>query len=313
MNVNTFFYALKPYIPRKLQVLARRVKVFRERSKARDIWPIDPCAVSPPENWNGWPNGKSFALILTHDVDTPRGRDRCGQLAQMEARLGFRSSFNFVPERYRVFPSLRRYLECNGFEVGVHGLYHDGKLYKSKEIFLKRAIAINRYMKEWNSVGFRSPAMHHNLDWIHDLEIEYDCSTFDTDPFEPQPTGTKTIFPFFVENGSVRKGYVELSYTLPQDYTLFILMGEKNIDIWKRKLGWIVEKKGMVLLNTHPDYMTFGKEPKTEEYPADYYEEFLQYVKEEYANQYWHVLPKRMAGFYRHFFDQYHYRLEMHA
>ena len=38
--------------------------------------------------------------------------------------------------------------------------------------------------------------MHHNLDWISELEIDYDMSTFDTDPFEPMPQGAGTIFPF---------------------------------------------------------------------------------------------------------------------
>jgi hypothetical protein len=32
-------------------------------------------------------------------------------------------------------------------------------------------------------------------------------------------------------------------------------MGEKTISIWKKKLDWIVEKGGMALLITHPDYM----------------------------------------------------------
>ena len=53
-------------------------------------------------------------------------------------------------------------------------------------------------MREWNAVGFRSGFMHHNLDWLHDLEVSYDSSTFDTDPFEPQPDGANTIFPFWV-------------------------------------------------------------------------------------------------------------------
>jgi hypothetical protein len=85
-----------------------------------------------------------------------------------------------------------------------------------------------------------------------------DASTFDTDPFEPQPEGMGTIFPFWVHDGSKTKGFVEIPYTLPQDFTLFVLMREKNIDIWKKKLDWIVEKGGMALLITHPDYMIFG-------------------------------------------------------
>jgi hypothetical protein len=52
--------------------------------------------------------------------------------------------------------------------------------------------------------------------------------------------------------GSLPRGYVELPYTLPQDFTLFTVMREKDIDIWKKKLDWIVEKGGMALLITHP-------------------------------------------------------------
>ena len=110
--------------------------------------------------------------------------------------------------------------------------------------------------------------MQHKLSWLHELGVEYDTSTFDTDPFEPEPDGTATIFPFWVPgpNGS---GYVELSYTLVQDFTLFRVLRERNIDIWKRKLDWIVERGGMVLLNTHPDYMCFGGKPARDEFPVE--------------------------------------------
>lgn len=220
----------------------------------------------------------------------------------IEEHLGFRSSFNFVPERYDVSSKLRQYLTGSGFEVGVHGLIHDGKLYASKKTFQERAIKINHYLRQWKALGFRSPAMHHNLKWIHDLDIEYDASTFDTDPFEPQSDGVGTIFPFWVQGASDQKGYVELPYTLPQDFTLFVLMKEENIDIWKQKLDWIADNGGMALLNAHPDYMNFGRSKMDimdiEEYPAKYYVEFLEYVKKNYEGQYWHVLPKKMARFW---------------
>jgi hypothetical protein len=163
-------------------------------------------------------------------------------------KAGIQTSFNFVPERYSVSSQLRHNLNSNGFEVGVHGLYHVGKLYKSKELFQRRAKRINHYLKDWNAIGFRSPSMHYNLEWIHDLNIEYDASTFDTDPFEPWTQGVRMIFPFRVSNDSTQSGYVELPYTLPQDFTLFVLMKQKNIDIWKKKLDWIVEQGGMALL-----------------------------------------------------------------
>ncbi|MGQ9778049.1 MAG: hypothetical protein ACUVQ9_12675, partial [Thermodesulfobacteriota bacterium] len=162
------------------------------------IWPIDESAGNPPEDWKGWPDGKRFALILMHDVDTAKGQENCLQLAKIDEEMGFRASFNFVPERYRVFRELHHLLVKKGFEIGVHGLKHDGKLFLSRKIFEKQSVRINQYLKDWKSVGFVSPSMHRNLDWVHELNIKYDTSTFDTDPFEPQPQGVRTIFPFLV-------------------------------------------------------------------------------------------------------------------
>jgi hypothetical protein len=192
-------------------------------------------------------------------------------------------------------------LQANNFEIGVHGLYHDGKLYKSEKIFMQRAEKINSYLADWQAVGFRSPSMHHNLAWLHKLNIEYDASTFDTDPFEPQSDGVNTIFPFLVQNGRPDQNYVELPYTLVQDYTHFILLKKTDIIFWREKLDWIVEKGGMALLDTHPDYMNFnGGKFKPEEYSALFYENFLKYVQSKYQNQFWHVLPKEIAAFWKH-------------
>jgi hypothetical protein len=294
------YYRLKPLIPRKIQIILRRKLIELKLSAYKDVWPINEKAGEPPEGWTGWPQQKRFALVLTHDVETKIGLEKCHKIIELEKELGFRSSFNFVPMRYRVSLELRNHLTRAGFEVGVHGLYHDGKLYSSKDNFLNRAVKINQYLREWDAVGFRSPAMHHNLKWIHLLEIEYDASTFDTDPFEPQPEGVETIFPFFVEDEFKDRGYIELPYTFPQDFTLFILMREKNIEVLKKKLDWIVERGGMALLLTHPDYMSFGyNDKKIDTYPVKYYLDFLNYVKSKYKGSYCHMIPKEVAEFYR--------------
>jgi len=274
--------------------------VLRKRELYKHIWPIDENAGKLPEGWPRWPGKKKFAFALMHDVETEKGHRKCNQVIKLEEETGFRSSFNFVPERYQVSSGIRKQLVEKGFEVVVHGLKHDGKLFISRKKFSKQAIRINQYLKDWQSVGFVSPSMHRNLDWMQDLDLEYDASTFDTDPFEPQPDGVGTIFPFWVQNGSKKKGFVELPYTLPQDFTLFVLMKERNIHIWKKKLDWIAEKGGMALLITHPDYMNCNKgRCKIEEYPMEFYKEFLDYVKTKYEGQYWHPLPKEMARFWK--------------
>ena len=237
--------------------------------------------------------------MLQHDVEKLEGQNNCINVMELEEKLGFRSSFNFVPERYEVSSALRQEIIKRGFDVGIHGLKHDGRLFASEKIFKYRAEKLNRYLKDWNSMGFSSPSMHHRLEWMHYLNIDYGMTTFDTDPFEPQSDGTGTIFPFCVQSISGEKSYVEMPYTLPQDHSLFIIMGEKNIQIWKKKLDWIAQKGGMALLNTHPDYMRFDKGPhNNEEYSSKYYEEFLNYVKNDYKGQYWHTLPRNVARFW---------------
>ena len=245
-------------------------------------------------------DGKQFALVLTHDVETQKGLIKCNRLIELEESLGFRSSFNFVIKDYDVPMHLRSQLLDRGFEVGIHGLNHKENPFRCKTIFEKHAKQINQHMKQWNCVGFRCPRMFHNLDYIHDLNIEYDASTFDTDPFEPQPDGIRSIFPFWIQNKHSHRGYVELPYTLPQDFLLFVLMKEKNIDIWKKKLDWIVGHGGMTLLIAHPDYMNFDNNNLMyDEYPAKYYEELLRYIKDKYKDQYWHVLPRDMAKWWK--------------
>jgi hypothetical protein len=264
------------------------------------VWPIFSSAGKRPAGWPGWPDGKQFALVLTHDVESLSGLNKCERLMEMEQSLGFRSSFNFIPEgEYRVSPELREHLVEQGFEVGVHDLRHDGKLYRTKRHFDAAAPRINDYLREWNASGFRSGFMHRNLDWLHSLDIQYDMSTFDTDPFEPQPDGVHTIFPFVVRNGQESKGYVEMPYTLPQDSTLYLVLQEKDDRIWKEKLDWIVEQGGMALLNVHPDYMSFDSPRRENEYPAEIYREFLDHVRSRYHDSYWAALPSDVATFSR--------------
>ncbi len=312
-NISKIYYHVKPFIPRQLQLWLRRRVAIRKLKSCEDIWPIDREAGKIPVGWQGWPGNKHFALVLTHDVESTRGQDKCSKLMRLERQLGFRSSFNFVAEEYRVSHKLRGDLVAAGFEVGLHGLCHDRKLYLSQEVFRQFAPKINHYLKEWQAFGFRSPCMFHNLDWIRELDIMYDASTFDTDPFEPQPDGVGTVFPFYVSGNANRKGYLELPYTLPQDFTLFILLQQRTIETWKRKLDWLAERGGMALLNVHPDYINFGdKKLRYDEYPIAYYEEFLQYVNKRYKNSYWHVLPKELAQYWAEQYGQNRYEVSAH-
>lgn len=300
MLSSRLYYRFKPYLPWRLRITVRRAVARMQRQRSAQIWPINELAGQTPADWPGWPDGKKFGLVLTHDVEGRHGLSKCRRLMELEMETGFRSSFNFIPEgQYHVPTMLREELGANGFEVGVHDLRHDGKLYWRRSEFPENARSINGYLKDWRASGFRSGFMLLDREWLNDLDIEYDASTFDTDPFEPQPEGVRTIFPFWVPRPG-GGGYVEMPYTLPQDSTMFLVLQETSPDIWKRKLDWIVQRGGMALLNVHPDYLGFdSKKTGAAEYPAEWYQEFLKYIKDNYHGQYWNGLPREVAAWYR--------------
>jgi peptidoglycan/xylan/chitin deacetylase (PgdA/CDA1 family) len=175
-------------------------------------------------------------------------------------------------------------LRGRGFEIGVHGLRHDGKLFRSEAGFRRRAELINEYVQELDALGFRSPLTMRNPEWMQALQIEYDLSFFDTDPCEPMPGGTMSIWPFFLGR------FVELPYTLMQDCTLTVVLGETTPRLWLQKVEFIESYHGMVLVNTHPDYLS---DPVT----WKIYREFLEAMR--HREGYWHALPREVARWWR--------------
>ena len=297
-----FYFMVKPMIPRGVRLAVRRARARRIVRNCRDVWPINPAAAGTPENWPGWPDSKRFAVVLTHDVESPAGLRKVRELAALETSFGLRSSFNFIPEGpYRDPVELRGWLAQRGFEIGVHDLNHDGHLYGSREGFRDKAKSINRYLKAWGAVGFRSGFMLRELDWIHDLDVLYDASTFDTDPFEPQPEGTQTIFPFQIppRAGATGGGYTELPYTLPQDSTLFLVLGEETPEIWRTKLDWIADQGGLALVNIHPDYLDFSGKRTSSCYPSSLVREFFEHLHDRHQGGFWNPLPRELAAWYR--------------
>jgi hypothetical protein len=294
------YYRIKPFIPRRLRWALRRSRARAIERDCRSTWPIDVTSATPPANWPGWPDGNEFAFVITHDVESRSGVAKVRELAQMEVALGLRSSFNFIPEGpYDDPAALRAWLVERGFEIGVHDLNHDGRLYGSRQGFREKAGRINRYLRDWGAVGFRSGFMLRQLDWIHDLEVVYDASTFDTDPFEPQPEGSGTIFPFLVPADPDQPGYVELPYTLPQDSTLFLLLGEETAGTWKQKLDWIAAKGGLALVNIHPDYIDFAGKRTSSCYPQSLVKELFEHLCSRYRGKFWNPLARDLACWFR--------------
>jgi glycosyltransferase involved in cell wall biosynthesis len=294
------YYSLRPVIPRRLQLRARQWRARYQRQKA-DSWPVSKSAGNAPPGWPGWPGGKRFAIVLTHDVEREAGVARCNKLADAEERRGLRSAFGFVPLRYDNPQVLRESLRCRGFEIMVHDLRHNGKLFRDPKTFDEEGAAVSEFLRQWQARGFSAGSMHHNLPWISRMDIEYSVSTYDVDPFEPQACGSNRIFPYWVQApGSETHGYVEMPYTLPQDFTLFVLLKERTDAIWRHKLDWIAEKGGMALIKTHPDYMIFPDEPpRADGYPAHLYTDLLDYVTERYGSEAWFAQPSEVARYWR--------------
>lgn len=137
MSLINLYYSLKPLIPRSAQIQTRRRVAQLRRKRNLDIWPISEKAGALPKDWNGWPHNKKFALAIIHDVDTIQGMANCLKLMELDIQLGVKASFNFVPEDYWVPPWFRQIIIENGFEVGLHGLTHDGRIFLSRKNSIK--------------------------------------------------------------------------------------------------------------------------------------------------------------------------------
>ncbi len=294
------YYFVKPYLPRQIQLALRKKYAAVQGSGKYPAWPIEPTVVEAVRSHlkcvlefagkqeilriSPWPEKKRFAFTITHDVEWDAGLRNAWKLAEIEKELGFRSSWNIVPERYPIDWTIVEKLRTEGFEIGIHGLQHDGRLFESRKIFQLRVKQIQQYAKEWGAVGFRSPSTLRRVEWMSELELEYDSSFPDTDPYEPQAGGCCTIWPFFIGN------LVELPITMPQDHTLFEILGHKDISIWKEKADWIERNSGLVLVDVHPDYMVSDERLRL-------YESLLIHMRGK-SNMY-HALPKDIAAWWQ--------------
>lgn len=299
------YYAVKPYVPRSGQLAIRRrfARVQARRSFPR--WPIEDglhqlydwllgCIAeatgSPIPTIAAWPGGRTWCLVLTHDVEQLEGYRRVDVLRDVERSVGLRSSWNFVPERhepdarYEVEPAMIEALVSEGCEVGVHGLRHDGRDLASLQILEQRLPAIRAAADRWGAVGFRSPATHRTWAWMPLLGFDYDSSYPDTDPFEPRSGGCCSLLPFMNDD------LVELPITLPQDHTLFSILGERDERLWIEKTEYIRRRCGMALALTHPDYATSGSLVQS-------YRSYLERYRDDPGV--WHALPREVSAWWR--------------
>ncbi len=286
------YYRLRPLIPIPLRQLLQRGR--NQGIDVPDSWYLpaafindfqasierqgDPLAIHP------WPDGYQMASVLTHDVETKSGMELIDDVATIEEQYGLRSAWNVVPYKYKVDFGLLADLKQRGHEIGVHGYNHDGRLFESQRTFNRRAAPINRAIAEFGSTGFRAPMVHRNLQWLQALNIDYDSSCFDCDPFQPMAGGVGGVWPFIAGK------FVELPYTLPQDHTLFVTLGETTPRIWIEKLKYLRQLAAMAMLITHPDYLDSPQR-------LTIYREYLEHLAQQ--SDCWHALPHEIACWWR--------------
>lgn len=294
------YYALKPRLPRRLQLGVRRAYARVQARRRFPAWPIEPLLTDRRDEAlqrrlsqapDGrlelvglWPDAHRYAVVLTHDVEGPAGVANVERVREVERRHGFVSSWNFVAEWYPIPDGLLDALRADGCEIGLHGIHHDGSLFRDRETFERTLPVIRRYLAEWGAVGFRSPATHRNAEWMAELPVLYDSSFPDTDPFEPQSGGCCSILPF--RFGDV----IELPITLVQDHTMWEILREPGIDRWVSKSEWIMRRHGLVNVIVHPDYVV-------EEARLELYDRFLAHLAAQSGG--WHALPRDVARWWR--------------
>lgn len=235
-----------------------------------------------------WPNGAANCLILTHDVETAAGRDFTSQLMDLDDSYGIKASFQAIPEkRYSVPDEYVFEIRGRGFEFNVHDLNHDGYLYRERTEFMRRAARINGYVRRYNSRGFRAGSMYRNQDWYDVFEFSYDMSVPTVAHLEPMRGGCCTIMPYFI--GRI----VELPLTMAQDYSLFHILDDYSIDLWKQQLALIRERNGLMSFITHPDYLI-------ERRARNVYESLLDYLRQMVTReQVWAALPGDVDRWWR--------------
>jgi hypothetical protein len=202
-----------------------------------------------------WPEGKSSCAIVTHDVETKVGRDFCASLMDIDDSFGIKASFQVVPEeRYDVPVEFLNSIHLRGFEVVVHDLNHDGGLYKNRKQFLERAEKINSYGKAFGATGFRAAVLYRKQSWYDAFKFSYDMSVPNVAHLDPQRGGCCTVMPYFL--GDI----LEIPVTTIQDYTLFNILHDYSIDIWKQQTNLIMERHGLMSFIVHPDYVMQQRE-----------------------------------------------------
>jgi peptidoglycan/xylan/chitin deacetylase (PgdA/CDA1 family) len=232
---------------------------------------LDPSTQEKREFWQ-----KDFGVIMTHDVDTREGYDfGLSKFVEIERAEDMVSTFNIVPKsfEYELSPDFITSLLHDGFDIGMHGLHHDGRFaFLPEEEQRTRIVNAANRAKELGipSVGYRAPWLHRTKQMIRFLTeaaFDWDSSFPDTDDstIGYASTGSRTVFPFYPlyreEQLWKHSPVLEIPVSMPQDWTLlyyYKLSEESILRVWKKKMEYIKKQGGLATFIVHPDQEDFG-------------------------------------------------------
>jgi hypothetical protein len=300
---HSVYYMMRPALPVAVRKHLQRLRLSRWRHITFPRWPVDSTIETLMKECVGlamtragvnevpfiwfWPGGAPGCVMMTHDVEGQTGAAFAPRLMDLDGQFDIRSSFQIVPEaRYsrRLLEQCRR----RGFEVNAHDFNHDGHLFHDRALFERRAIEINRHAREFGSRGFRAALMNRRQDWFSALDVAFDMSVPNVAHLEPQQGGCCTVMPYFIGN------LLELPLTTTQDYSLFHILRDYSIGLWRQQIEMILPNHGLVSFITHPDYLTGKRE-------RDVYVELLTHLarlREE--RQVWIAPPSEIDRWWRH-------------
>lgn len=292
-----------PYtlVPKRLRDLFLMGHVGQESITFRDKLPLDTLRFTLAKaieklsreklrrkNWNG----KTYACVMTHDIDTRNGLQRAKVVKKLEEKYDVPSAWYIPSKHYELNHEIVEALANYG-EVGAHGTRHDGELAAlPKQKLVKRLREAKQTLEKiinCSVEGFRAPLLQHSATILRGLKeagYTYDTSIPTWEPKHPRTMrshGLGTICPMFF------KSITEIPISGVQDHQLLYVLGLKPKEViakWLSMMTVIKELGGCCVLLSHPEYKLFDTDN------LSVYEELLNIVASD--RHVWRTTPKQL-------------------
>jgi len=302
--IRAAYYTVREFLPISVRRQFQRMYLRGWKNLTFPTWPVDFTVDTLHEKFLRlsmkamqvqqvpfiwfWPDGAPACVVMTHDVETTVGIDFTSSLMDVDDSYGIKASFQVIPGgRYEVRADYLEEIRRRGFEVNVHDLKHDGSLFQDHAEFLRQAARINEHIRSFQAQGFRSGAMYRKPEWLGALNMSYDMSVPNVAHIETQRGGCCTVMPYRI--GKI----LELPLTMTQDYSLFHMLGDYSIGLWKTECDQVLRRNGLISFIVHPDYVV-------EQRARNVYLNLLGYLSHLIADKgLWTALPRDVNRWWR--------------